>query len=45
MKEMNLGQVCEGTLLVFMTQIGRFASSGTCRANVPVLVGVVVLFN
>jgi hypothetical protein len=33
------------TLLVFMTQIGCLASSGMCGVDVPVLIGVFVLFN
>ena len=44
MKEMNLGQVCGGTLLVFIDLSGLVAS-GTWALGVPVLVGVVVLFD
>ena len=45
MKEMNFDKSVRGMLLVLMTSVGRLVFSGTCGADVPVLVGVVVLFD
>jgi hypothetical protein len=43
MEEMNIGQVCGGYVTGFYDP-DRSSSSGMCMANVPVLIGVVVLF-